>query len=1006
MVKQTKTFKKGNVTKKALSAILAASMVMTSSSFVMAAPADVDVVVEGEAVDTAEEVAVGAEEAEAVEEASEVTGEENVGTMFDAVAAEIVGITNFEYTGARITPEIKVTAHDPNNKQNVILTEGDDYTVDYSNNQDAGTAAYTVKLTNVHAFSGDVWYGSGSGTGKNNTFTITKRNLNDGNLKVTYDIAANDGYAYTGKKQCPTITSVTATMTDRSVVTLNKDDFEVVRVNGPDDNMVAVGQYTVGVRVKEGTATAKNFAMGSGYLQQQDYYIGQSDFNKNTVSVTARNLPYNTAAAYTVNDVKKYLTVKNIKGTEITDYDLQIFDANGNAVDSIQAKGTYKIAVSSKKNDVEYRDGTIDSEVTIGVETLADIMANAKINMGYVGTNSRVDDNGQAKKDSEGYYVSYNGVEQYISGISADGVEVGENFDFKPVWQNEVTGKDAGDVLSVLVEGKGEYEGQTVTMSVTIRPQLIVNKDGFEGFIFTAKVGKSHWGTPSDNATLSISHGNKNNDWAVLREGKDYTYTTDKASGNVIITGKGNYTTVNPDTGATTLAVPYTETTTRSIADPSIVGTVSGTYTVDSTRTQITPDIDKITLVEKNGTQTYTLQKGIDYKTTLTYGANNAAGKGIIFVTGMGEYTGTRAITFNISGKDLAKTYKIKALKDLTVDEAALVKDGDNKLIGQTPSVVYATTGNDASKTLTYDVKYYKDGKELKAGDARFKKAGTITVEVVGKGLYEGKLTTTYNVIGTDIAKVAKADAVEDQKYTGSAITPFVKVKLNNGGSYLKNGVDYKITYENNVEVGTAHATITGIGQYSGQLVVPFKIVGQMEQDMQLLAVQVRDIQNRTLNSKPTVVKFEAGKDAKTTKSYASSDENVVKVDETGKITYTGLGEATITVKAAATEKYKAAEATMTVKVGLAKPSFTPFSKNNAFTLTSSTVKGAEKFEVQYATKKDFSNKKSVKFTATSGKVRQVKVSAADKKTYYVRVRAISGTETSAWSATKTVATK
>ena len=68
MVKQTKTFKKGNVTKKALSAILAASMVMTSSSFVMAAPADVAV------EDVAVDEVVGVEETEPV-------AEENVGAV-------------------------------------------------------------------------------------------------------------------------------------------------------------------------------------------------------------------------------------------------------------------------------------------------------------------------------------------------------------------------------------------------------------------------------------------------------------------------------------------------------------------------------------------------------------------------------------------------------------------------------------------------------------------------------------------------------------------------------------------------------------------------------------------------------------------------------------------------------------------------------------------------------------------------------------------------------------
>ena len=89
MVKQTKTFKKGNVTKKALSAILAASMVMTSSSFVMAAPVEVeDVAVEAAAVDVVEDVDAG---------------EESVGEIITNVTVDDV-----TYTGSIVEPKIVV----------------------------------------------------------------------------------------------------------------------------------------------------------------------------------------------------------------------------------------------------------------------------------------------------------------------------------------------------------------------------------------------------------------------------------------------------------------------------------------------------------------------------------------------------------------------------------------------------------------------------------------------------------------------------------------------------------------------------------------------------------------------------------------------------------------------------------------------------------------------------------------------------------------------------------
>ena len=109
--------------------------------------------------------------------------------------------------------------------------------------------------------------------------------------------------------------------------------------------------------------------------------------------------------------------------------------------------------------------------------------------------------------------------------------------------------------------------------------------------------------------------------------------------------------------------------------------------------------------------------------------------------------------------------------------------------------------------------------------------------------------------------------------------------------------------------------------------------------------------------SKATKIKYTTAPETEVT--YTSSDENVVTVDAEGNVKYTGLGETTITIKAAAENGYKEATKEPKVVVKLAKPSFTPFSKNNAFTLTSSTVKGAQKFEVQYATKKDFSNAKT-----------------------------------------------
>lgn len=60
--------------------------------------------------------------------------------------------------------------------------------------------------------------------------------------------------------------------------------------------------------------------------------------------------------------------------------------------------------------------------------------------------------------------------------------------------------------------------------------------------------------------------------------------------------------------------------------------------------------------------------------------------------------------------------------------------------------------------------------------------------------------------------------------YTGSSIEPEVTVEDKAIGKLVKD-VDYKVSYENNVEVGTAYAIVTGIGDYYGKKEVSFVIV-------------------------------------------------------------------------------------------------------------------------------------------------------------------------------------
>ena len=65
--------------------------------------------------------------------------------------------------------------------------------------------------------------------------------------------------------------------------------------------------------------------------------------------------------------------------------------------------------------------------------------------------------------------------------------------------------------------------------------------------------------------------------------------------------------------------------------------------------------------------------------------------------------------------------------------------------------------------------------------------------------------------------------AIADQTYTGSAITPTVTVQ--DGETTLVLNTDYTVAYSNNVETGTATVTVTGTGNYSGTATANFTIV-------------------------------------------------------------------------------------------------------------------------------------------------------------------------------------
>ena len=117
------------------------------------------------------------------------------------------------------------------------------------------------------------------------------------------------------------------------------------------------------------------------------------------------------------------------------------------------------------------------------------------------------------------------------------------------------------------------------------------------------------------------------------------------------------------------------------------------------------------------------------------------------------------------------------------------------------------------------------EGYSVKEVTAQTSSQVDVTMSNVDNGwtftMPEDKVTVT--VTYAKNLKDAWIQAIANQTYTGSAITPTVTVK--DGETTLVLNTDYTVAYSNNVETGTATVTVTGTGNYSGTATANFTIV-------------------------------------------------------------------------------------------------------------------------------------------------------------------------------------
>ena len=113
-------------------------------------------------------------------------------------------------------------------------------------------------------------------------------------------------------------------------------------------------------------------------------------------------------------------------------------------------------------------------------------------------------------------------------------------------------------------------------------------------------------------------------------------------------------------------------------------------------------------------------------------------------------------------------------------------------------------------------------GKDYEVSYSDNVNAGTAHCIIAGIGEYSGSASKSFTIAPRYLTE-AEISNIPDQEWTGSAIEPDVTVSL--GGRELIAGTDYTLSYEDNVDPGSATVYVNGNGNYRGTVSKFFNIV-------------------------------------------------------------------------------------------------------------------------------------------------------------------------------------
>ena len=745
---------------------------------------------------------------------------------YSATSGYIVELEEGSYPYKAAAYEPEVTVKDGSK----TLTKGTDYNLTYQNNVNAGTATVTVN------FKGN-YQGSTS-----QTFTITKR-------RATITPNEQTIYYHNGG-----INSTTSDVTVDGLL-----DGQTLRSVTLTTNETEVGAYPSGITITGATVASGATDVSANY--ELVYGIGKLTIEEKPYSENGDFVISPIAdQSYTGSPLTPALVIKdqNILLTEGTDYEVSYKDnVNvGTATATINFTGSYtgstsvtfkivpiNLTVTAVDQTIIF-GGSINTEpnwATLSGQADGDVLSSVTIatDVTSIGTHVDAITVSDAKIMCGETDVTSNYVISYAAGILTVLKETDENLTVTPIADCPYTGQPVEPEVTVTAGSKTLVAGTDfdVTYENNINTgtakALIIFKGNYSGALTESfNIIKARLTVTAKDQKIVEGATVVSEPSYVVTEGllAGHTLSAITLTPSITTEGTGTLTpseaAVSDGNGDVTANYDITYQAGNVTILPKAGKNL--TATLDETEFNYTGNPIRPNVTVKDGTTVLTAGSAYDVE----YQNNVNAGTASVVIAMKGGYSGSLTKTFNINKLDLtvtAKEQKIIYGESIASEPGYVTTTGlatGHKLTAITliPSITGAGEG-----TLT------PSGAVISDDNVDVTANYNITYN-------SGKFTVLNKASENLTATLDETEIV----YTGRSITPNVTVK--DGNTVLTAGKDYDVTYENNVNVGTAKALITFKGSYNGAETLTFQITTAQ---LTVTAVDQTIIFGESINTEP-----------------------------------------------------------------------------------------------------------------------------------------------------------